>query len=328
MPDDREGFGGDIQEDPVTNTYRLLEVRTPPDADVIVMQRLTYTYLAQAIPMMRARGIAVVVDMDDDLSCIHPDNVAFSVMHPRMGDPRHSWHHAAKACQEATLVTVTSPALLKTYAGHGRGVILPNCVPASYLQVPHHDSDVIGWGGSTHSHPDDLQVTGTAIARLLRETGARFRAVGNGLGIRSALQLDDEPEATGHLDLEAWPAALATIGVGIAPLADTRFNTAKSYLKPLEMSAVGVPWVASPRAEYRALHESTGLGLLAAKPQQWYSRLKRLRDNPGLRQEMSEHGRAVVRERHTIEGQAWRWWEAWESALRTQRQNAALFSRV
>jgi glycosyltransferase involved in cell wall biosynthesis len=128
------------------------------------------------------------------------------------------------------------------------------------------------------------------------------------------------PEATGNVAFDEWPRAVASLGIGIAPLQDSTFNSAKSALKILEYSATGVPWVASPRAEYAAFHRQ-GVGLLAAKPQHWFQHLRRLATDPSLRQEMSEAGRAVAAQ-HTVEGNAWRWLEVWEQAYKLQRQAA------
>ncbi len=310
--------------DPAGN---LVEVYPPQDADVMVFQRVTSTKLAQAVPLLRAQGVAVVVDMDDDLTCVHPANVAWTVMHPRGGQPGHSWHSATRACMDATMVTVSTPALLRTYAPHGRGVVLENAVPEWYLRVPRVDSDVIGWGGSVHSHPEDLQDTGRTLARLTR-SGYEFVVVGEGIGVRSALGLDREPRATGLVDIRQWPDALAQLGVGIAPLANTRFNAAKSWLKPLEYSACGVPWVASPRAEYQRVQRVLKTGLLADGPNAWHRHLRTLATDAGLREEMSQQGRSAAAD-WTIEGRAWRWLEVWEQALKIQRRQAASpFTRI
>lgn len=302
----------------------LVDVNLPADADVVVFQRVTHRLVADAITKLRARGVAVVIDMDDDLRSVHPSNPAYPMMHPshaNAGFSEHSWHHTQRACEGATLVTASTDALLRRYAPHGRGVVLRNCVPSWYLDVERRDSDVIGWAGSLHSHPDDLQAVGTALARLQRD-GARFRVVGPPVGVREALRLDQEPEWTGELDLAAqWPYCVAALGVGVAPLADTVFNQAKSWLKPLEYAALGVPWVASPRTEYRRLHK-LGCGILAEKPNAWYRVLDELRRSPERRRELAEAGRAAVRGL-TIEDNAWRWLEAWEDALKLQRRDVS-----
>lgn len=283
------------------------------DVDVVVLQRVTHAYMAQAVSILRAKGVAVVVDVDDDLSSIHPSNPAWQMHRPGRGV--HSWHNLQRACRDATLVTVSTPALLGVYARHGRGVVLPNYLPDHYYGLPRADSDVVGWPGSFHSHPNDPEVVGGAVARLVDE-GARFVMRGDPSGAGKAFGLAADPPG-GGVPIAEWPSAVASLGIGIAPLADTRFNGAKSWLKPLEMSACGVPWVASPRAEYARLH-AMGAGVLADRPRSWYRELKRLRESPALRQELSEAGRAVA-EQLRLRDHAWKWAEAWQHAHDLQR---------
>lgn len=283
------------------------------DADVVVMQRVTHAYMAQAVGVMRAKGVTVVIDVDDDLSSIHPSNPAWAVHRPGAG--LHSWHNLALACREASLVTVSTPALLDVYARHGRGHVLPNYLPDQYYGLPRTDSDTIGWPASFHSHPNDAEPVGGAVARLVDE-GAEFVMRGESAGAGRAFGLGADPVG-GGVPIEEWPAAVAALGIGIAPLADTRFNAAKSWLKPLEMSAAGVPWVASPRAEYVRLHKM-GAGVLADRPRVWYRELKRLRESAGLRAELSDAGRAVA-EQLRLRDHSWRWQEAWSRAYEMQQ---------
>src|SRR3546814_11904793 len=63
---------------------------------------------------------------------------------------------------------------------------------------------------------------------------------GDSSGAGKAFGLAQDP-AGGGVPIEEWPAAVASLGVGIAPLADTKFNASKSWLKAAELSACGVP---------------------------------------------------------------------------------------
>jgi hypothetical protein len=184
-----------------------------------------------------------------------------------------------------------------------------------YYGLPRHDSDVIGWPGSYHSHPNDPETVGGAIARLVDED-ASFVMRGDSTGAGRAFGLAADPPG-GAVPIEEWPRAVASLGVGIAPLADTKFNRSKSWLKPLEMSAAGVPWVASPRVEYERLHR-LGAGVLADRPRAWYRELKRLRESPALRAELSEAGR-VVAEHLRLRDHAWKWMDAWSRAYEMQQ---------
>lgn len=305
------------------SSERVVSVRLPQDADVVVFQRVTHRYLLQAIPLIRNAGVAVVIDMDDDLTCIHPANPAFHMLHPT--NPRlalHSWQNTLSACEAATSVTVSTPALLNRYARKTPGIVLFNAVPERYLKIEHADSDVVGWAGSVHSHPTDLQVMGSSIAQLL-QAGRRFKIAGPLQGVHTALGISQklEIETTGVItDIRAWPLAVNTLGIGVAPLAESKFNMSKSWLKPLEYAAVGVPCVVSPLPEYARLAKQ-GVGVIAKRPDQWRRQLLALINEPALRTELSERGRLAA-SKHTIETNAWRWLEAWSSALDLQRHEA------
>jgi glycosyltransferase involved in cell wall biosynthesis len=296
----------------------------PEQYDVIVLQRVTHKYLAQTIPFIRSKGTAVVVDIDDDLHHIPMSNPMYLALHPKKSPgvrhADHSWVWSQLAFENATMVMATTPQLVDRYARRTMGRVIPNYVPANSLRVDHEDSPIFGWGGSVHSHADDLPVVGSAISRLVAE-GHRFRIIGPDIGVREAFRLPNREsfEATGPIDLEYWIAGLALLGVGIAPLAATTFNRSKSWLKPMEYAAAGVPSVVSPSPAYRELHDKWGIGDIAEKPKDWYRLVRRLVTDETYRLERSAAGRAAA-EDLTIEKHAWRWAEAWEEALKLQRQ--------
>ena len=298
-------------------TQALTGLRIPADADVIVLQRPSHPLQPDMIKMIRANGIAVVVDMDDDMSSIHPDNIAFHLYRPTSTSP-FSWRHALESCKEATLVTTSTRLLQKVYAKHGRGQVLDNFVPAAYLDFPKSDAGTFGWAGTTKSHPNDLQITGTAVQKLINE-GHPFQVVGGKSKVKECLRLNTAPAVTGSIPLVDYVRHIAEhLDVGMVPLAPTSFNTSKSRLKGIEYMSVGVPWVGSPREEYRRLHRESGCGLLADTPKDWYSKLKLLITDDVLRKEQAEAGREFMKGQ-TYQANAWRWWEAWTRALDIER---------
>jgi hypothetical protein len=297
-----------------------------PDVDIVIFQRVTHSHLAAAIPIIRSKGIAVVVDVDDDLSAIHPGNRAFDEHHPRNhGTQRngklhlHSWRVLQDACRDATLVTATSEPLIRKYAPHGRGMVINNYLPDHFYEdlKPRPETDVIGWPASLHNHPNDPPAVGNSIGRLMRD-GYQFRVFGQTDGCREQFGLPHEPDAQGPVDLMDWPAALSGLTIGIAPLADTAFNNAKSFLKPLELSARGVPWVASPRAEYRKFH-ALGAGYLAEKPKEWYGTIRALLRDPGRWDAASAQAFEVAKTMR-LRDHSWRWLDAWSEAIRIQQE--------
>lgn len=307
-----------------------LVARTGPsqlaDADVVVFQRILSRERYETMRAVQAAGAAVVVEIDDDFHAIRARNPAWEALNPlRDSERNRDW--LAKACRDADLVTVSTPALATRYGAHGRVVVLPNCVPAAYIDDPQHAYTdtylrrpagvLVGWSGSVDTHPEDLEQ-----ARGLDLTGAAFHVIGTGRGVKRALALDDEPTATGWLPIEAYPEGLRQLDIGIVPLALHPFNEAKSALKGLELAACGVPFVASPTHEYLRL-EAAGVGVCAHTPADWRREVARFVRDPAWREECSITWQAQVRANHTYETNAWRWAEAWESALQHRHARVA-----
>ena len=289
----------------------------PPDADVVVMQRPIDRHRVEAIGHLQRHGRRVVVEIDDDFDAIHPRNIAWPKLQPHISaDRNRNWLH--RACELADMVVVSTPALAARYGRHGRVRVVRNRIPARYLTVEGEQRTdgqlYVGWSGSIETHPDDLQVMGGGLAQALRSTGAQLAIVGTGRGVRKITGIDHQPLACGWRPLPEYPEALAQFDVGIVPLNDTPFNRAKSWLKGLEMAAVGVPFVASPLPEYvelGAAHE------LLTSPAEWKRGIRRLLLDEQLRADVAGRGRELAA-RHTVQEHAHEWWEAWTASLDRQ----------
>lgn len=313
FPDERWDIGAKINK----ASGEVIDAVGPADADIHIIQRATHRYLVDAIPFWQAQGRRVVLDIDDDLSCIHPANPAWAGLHPAPENP-HSWNNLVRAARMADVVTVTTPALATRYRTDA--VVLPNYLPAGYYTPPTDPAPerpdgplTICWPASIASHPNDAAPLANTLPRVLRETGTRLACLGAATSAPAYVRgfnLPTDPLMWPFADIDAWPALLARIDIGIAPLADTVFNRSKSCLKPLELSAAGVPWVASPRADYTAFHAATGVGTLADRPSAWRAALKRLATDEVWRKEQAAAGLEAAAG-WRIEQHAWRWLEAW-----------------
>lgn len=318
-----EPSGRDGKLSAVMDRDRVVSVDIPADADVMVFQRVTHSYIAQAIKLIRAKGVAVVIDIDDDLTCIDPRNPAYHMMHPKGPYPDHSWQNTLKACEAASLVVTSTGALQGVFGRRGNSKIFRNYVCADLLEIPRVDHAMVGWAGSVHSHPGDLQAMGASINRISQE-GVEIGVIGAVEGVHEAwgLPKDRTVHCTGPTTVHDWGKAVSKLGIGVAPLADTRFNASKSWLKPLEYMAVGVPSIASPRAEYSLLRRlcPDGGPILAKDANVWYRRIHELAHDAGMRSERSEAGREFMKSM-TIEGNAWKLGELWAEAWRAERSD-------
>ena len=217
-------------------------------------------------------------------------------------------------------MTAPTQALLDRYAPHGRGALLPNCMPRAALagEAP-AQMTVIGWSGASHSHPGDLEVVGTAIADLLDQMPeVDLHVIGDSEDVTERLGLHRPAWASGWQPLGAYFSALRNVTVAIVPLQVSTFNMSKSAITGLAWAAAGVPFVASPTAEYEALAEE-GAGIIAHTPADWEGVVAALLTDEAMRDEVRQRGRSVA-ERHLIEDHAECWVNAWETAVGNHRQ--------
>ena len=314
--------GFDAYHDTVTGRI----IRPVIDADVVVLQRPLVKAVVEAIPRIQSLGIAVVVEVDDDFHALpkgHGARKGTSVEN----DPTYNRMWLRRACEQADLVTVTTPALAERYGAHGRVAVLPNLVPASYLTVPstppRESAPTVGWTGSVVTHIGDLEVMGGVVPGVLEETGARFVSWGVGL-TEEALGVKGRVRPWADLR-GAYPRQVADLDVGLVPLADNEFCRAKSALKGLEYAALGVPFVCSPRDDYLRLgREVLPMVLVADDPETWRAALTVLLTSPDRRAEIAGLNREAARTQ-TYEEHAGNWWTAWRTAadIRTREKAAA-----
>lgn len=285
------------------------------NAKVVVFQRPGSFQFTQAVPVLQRQGIKVIIDMDDSLSTIHPRNVAFKSYDPRVNQ-KTNWMHAARTCELADLVTVTTEALAKEYGKHGRVAVLPNHVPESYLNIsrPINEIPIVTWTGWTSTHVDDLRVTSGMINQVLVETGAKFAAFGDekiffDLGVRNR----PPHEYWGFTNISDYPQRLVGADIGLVPLQRSPFNQCKSWLKGLEMASLGIVPVVTPIGNYLDLIDM-GAAIPASKPKEWYDRVKELVQDNDYREELSKKVREIAS--NWILEQNWKkWWDAWSGTV-------------
>ena len=184
---------------------------------------------------------------------------------------------------------------------------------------------VVGWTGDLEFHAGDLTVVGDGVRRATRSHNGVFVNLGDERG-GPAMGFGDG-EALWHPWVKLgddfgnfqYPGYIKNFDIGLVPLRDFRFNHAKSWLKGLEYAALGVPFVASPVAEYKML-KTLGAGDLAAQKHDWYRVVARLLQDPAYRAERAAEGRLFAATQ-TYEKQAYKWAEAWDVALSNRKRS-------
>jgi glycosyltransferase involved in cell wall biosynthesis len=288
------------------------------EPDVIVFQRPLLNSFVELIKFAQNRGIACVVEIDDDLMATHKDNIAYHAMNPKTSHISN-WDNLKQACELADLVTTSTPNLARRYAAHGRFRVLRNRVPAENLDLEVYHNTLrprLGWSGTVQTHPEDLDVAGPHIAAAINNFAKDkdFYVVGDGKYVKEKLMLrNSEVQATGWVPRADYILTMSEhFDIGVVPLKIDHFNNSKSWLKMLEMASVGIPSVGSPTEENTALAEILG-NKIARKPKDWQRHLKALLSSPDAYQERSDAVREAARPL-TYENHAEEWIEAWNAA--------------
>lgn len=278
------------------------------DFSTVVLQRLSYGpnamgEISHMIRGFQARGARVLYELDDDLWRNQMTRAAGPLYLPR--PLRKAVENGmSKLIGMCNAVIVSTEDLGREVArrANRKVHVIPNAVTASLCEVPGrpHDGVRIGWVGSlSHQLEGDFAPLLPALRRLLAERPDVTLVF---MGHRPP-GTEGWPRVEHHawVPVETYYAKLAQLGLDcfVAPLADTRFNAAKSASKLYEAAALGLPIIASPHGPYR--DQEAIVSGYATSADEWHALLARLVHNPGARRADGAAARATVRQHHTMD---------------------------
>ena len=163
---------------------------------------------------------------------------------------------------------------------------------------------------SARSGPVRLLWTGSrATLRFLRQALPALERLGRRDDVALRV-LAHEPVRSAILNVDYRPwspreeeAALRECDVGLCPMPDTLWTRGKCPYKVLRYMAWSMPWVGSAVGENQVAAGPEGSteqrGVCVARPDGWADALRRLIDDPALRQTMGRQGRLYVERCHS-----------------------------
>lgn len=167
--------------------------------------------------------------------------------------------------------------------------------PALYKPTPEHKPIRVGWLGSIGYVAEALRSIAPAVVDALEDNDqpVEFWHLGaTGIGeVAQILGLTGFPiMGRPWVPSSELPRMLEDIDLAIVPRIPCEFTEAQSAMTGLSLAAAGVPFVASPTAEYRSLAEK-GCGFTAETEDDWHHVLKALLQYQPLR--ASSRGRGL-----------------------------------
>jgi len=273
--------------------------REASGADAIVFQRPAGKAGAKMLESLMGHT-KLIYEIDDDML----NATSSGLPHLVNEQARASIKRCLRLCDVVTTSCEHLAEIVKPY--NDNIVVLQNHVKAGLLEMqrPKRDKLTIGWAGGT-SHGWDMMEVAAPLKNVLADNpDVDMHFVGAdhshllGRQWRWSMWQPDVGDYYKNIDFD----------IAIAPSGDQLFNRSKTWLRALEMGALGIPIVASNRLPYSDYVRDGVTGFLVNSEEEWQKRLTELINDPEMREEMGANARAQASE-WTIE-KGWKKWEA------------------
>ena len=307
---------------------------------VVILPRLApnpshdaHAYVEQMIGKLRASCRAVIYDVDDDLFSEH------YVQHhlaTRWGDGKTAEDKRRECAGMAWAmglmdgVTVASEPLAELVRSlvSVPVQVVPNAIDARWFRSRLSARSLwagpvtIGWAGGRRPAADfrELAEAWRRVAKLRPDV--RFVVVGDdsvGPLVRDLPSGAVERIAFG--DVQDSPMAYQ-VDIGCCSVEDEPFNRCKTPIKAWEYALAGAAVVATP-ALYQQDVADGFTGRLAQTADEWEAALVELIDDSEQRRHLNANLVARVEQRHTLDGELWRWPAAWQAIAESRKAAAA-----
>jgi glycosyltransferase involved in cell wall biosynthesis/GT2 family glycosyltransferase len=304
------------------------------DIDALLLARTTLmapriiTALADA---MHARNIPILYDLDDDLLNLHTSHIEYAHYLQLRAGLLH-W------LKRADSVLVSTPTLGNSVMAHrpsdmSRPVIIPNYLDEALWQLPSVESvetmqqaeplKVVYIG--TRTHQSDFVTIGEAIRPILKKYNASLTIIG-------VYAQHEAPAWTTVIEPpQAAAESFQTFArwiqeqqgehgwhIGLAPLSDIPFNHAKSAIKYMEYSCLGMAAIYADLPPYRdaIVNGENAVLAQAENPEAWAAELEQLLSDAQLRTQIALNARQSVEQNHLLSSDATLWTQVWLHAVK------------
>jgi glycosyltransferase involved in cell wall biosynthesis len=286
--------------------------------DVVVLQQPRGTGWLAQIRALQAAGVRVLFEIDD---------YAHGVRKAKAHAQAATFDKKLLAALELTMracdgIVCSTDYIAARYRTFNRNVwVCQNGLDLGRYDLTRRERDTvtIGWAGGTAHRPALLPWLREMLVVMERHPQTRFMSVGvpgyaapfaERFGAERAIGLPWAP-------IEAYPAAMASFDIALAPASNSAFFRGKSDLRWLEASALGIPLVADP-VLYPAIEDGV-TGLHAGSPALAREAIEALVGDRDLRARIGGAAREYVREHRTSAAVAPQWLAAFEQVRAASR---------
>jgi len=249
---------------------------------VVVLKQLMDRWIPHQIEVAQSLGQKVIVDVDDFYHGLHESNSAYESTDPAKNKVRNRDIYE-QMIRMADMLVVSTPTLRDFYGEWNantrmvRNSVYPNQFTKRTVS---RETPVIGWVGALGYRSGDIETLRDWLPDFLEDNDLIFQHSGHVPSQGDfAEQSGINPERLRTLPMQPMNRyhMLFKMDIGLVPLNDIPFNQAKSFIKGLEYTASGIPFVAQATSEYELLSKD-GVGRVAYTPEGWAAQVRELLD--------------------------------------------------
>ena len=290
--------------------------------DIVVLKLIMLENFVENTEKALAMGQKVVVDLDDHMEGLAKSNLAYQMTSPEK-NPKNNREHYFKIIEKSTALITSTPFLKDYYQKKypNKPVFLVrNGIDLDRWKVRNDHSGhlpTFGWVGATPWRSGDLEKLNPFFGEFIKNQHCRFHHSGSIVNAPTvAKQIGIDKSIFTHEPMKpimSYPELFRKIDIGIVPLNKLDFNDAKSFIKGLEYTAAGIPFISSDSPEYVYLAEQ-GVGRIATNANEWLQHAEELLD-PKVRKKEREQNRRIVQEKFSMEVRAKDWEKVFDEII-------------
>jgi len=272
---------------------------------------LDWAYAAMGC-FVHGMGKKLIMDLDDALWYVNPDNIAYSSLKKVGG--RQILTSILRDVDGVTATTL----YLKHLINHETGIsydkmqVVPNCIDLNYYKYKFEPKDqykiTLFYYGST-SHFNDLLEGGfvEGMTRIFADyPNVVFRCIGANIPELKMKWGERYTYGWGHSDVYKWisekfPVYMKEADIMVVPLGNNIYNRCKSDIKFIETATTATPGVFQKMLPYTEYIQHGETGFLAETPEEWYRYIKILIDSKEERRRIGENAYKYVVENRQIQ---------------------------
>ncbi len=308
-------------------------------ADLVVFSRIYNSDAFRLVWRLKANGVKVAYEVDDDVWNIPKANMAHDTFEVKKLDVQGF-------LKEADITTTTNEnlkGLLSEFSTHVE--VVPNALNLDmFKERPHTSKRIkIGWTGGMN-HLEDLEMLPEVIEELQKKydfdfiiqglTSSPFEADAYSYNLMLYHNVLEEKKVVYYkriLDLytkfakiknfqhvpfyppEMYPKVLSNIDldIGLIPLTGNKFDRSKSIIKFLEYTSVGTAVLASDELPYKGVVPYTTKN----KRKYWVKKLEELIVNKQLREDLVKEQKKICFPKYDIKTVGEKWEQVYKNII-------------